>query len=71
MDWSKCQLVEVNPLKVSGAPILKGTRVQAEAILENYVSGSDVKEIAENFSLPISVVRELLDFALHQKQLVA
>ena len=42
MDWSGCHFVEINPRKVSGAPILKGTRVQADAIVENFESGSPV-----------------------------
>ena len=71
MDWSGCDLVEVNPRKVSGVPILKGTRVQADAIVENYEGGSDVEEIAENFGLPEAKVRELLAFAGCKSRLVA
>ena len=48
IDWSGCPLVEVNPKKVSGVPILKGTRMQADGIVENYVGGSPVEEILEN-----------------------
>jgi uncharacterized protein (DUF433 family) len=71
MDWSGCDLVETNPLKVSGVPILKGTRVQADAIVENYEGGSDVEEIAENFALPEAKIRELLAFAGCTSRLVA
>jgi len=71
MDWSGCDLVEVNPRKVSGVPILKGTRVQADAIVENYEGGSDVEEIAENFALPETVVRGVLAFAGCKSRLVA
>ena len=72
MDWSDCPIVEVNPRKVSGAPILKGTRVQADAIIENFESGSPVEEIAENFAIPESTIRELLTFAASkQRQLQA
>lgn len=35
-DWTDCPLVEVVPGKVSGAPLLKGTRLPVEAILGNY-----------------------------------
>jgi len=38
MDWSDCDLVEVVPGKVSGAPLLVGTRIPAEAIAVNYES---------------------------------
>ncbi len=35
-DWSECPLVEVIPGKVSGAPLLKNTRLPVEAITGNY-----------------------------------
>jgi len=63
IDWTGCDLVEVNPRKVSGVPILKGTRVQADTIVENYESGSPVEEISENFSIPEATIRALLAFA--------
>jgi uncharacterized protein (DUF433 family) len=63
VDWSHCSLVEVNPRKVSGAPILRGTRVQADSIVQNYEGGESVEEIAYNFSIPESAVREVLAYA--------
>jgi uncharacterized protein (DUF433 family) len=36
MDWSGCELIEVIPGKVSGAPLLVGTRIPVSAIIENY-----------------------------------
>jgi uncharacterized protein (DUF433 family) len=36
IDWSQCSLVEVIPGKVSGAPLLKNTRLPVEAITGNY-----------------------------------
>jgi uncharacterized protein (DUF433 family) len=36
VDWSDCTLVEIIPGKVSGAPLLKNTRLPVEAITENY-----------------------------------
>ena len=35
-DWSDCPLVEVIPGKVSGAPLLKNTRLPVEAITGNH-----------------------------------
>ncbi len=64
MDWSDCPLVEVVPGKVSGVPILKGTRMPADAVLENYVGGSPAEEIAENFEIPETSVRALLSYAV-------
>jgi uncharacterized protein (DUF433 family) len=36
LDWSDCPLVEVIPGKVSGAPLLKNTRLPVDAITGNY-----------------------------------
>ena len=36
IDWSACPLVEIVPGKVSGAPLLKNTRLPVEAITGNY-----------------------------------
>jgi uncharacterized protein (DUF433 family) len=36
IDWSECSLVEVIPGKVSGAPLLKDTRLPVEAVTGNY-----------------------------------
>jgi len=67
---SECDLVEVNPVKVSGVPILKHTRVQADSIVENYMSGSPVEEIADNFRIDPEIIRQVLAFAkLQQPQL--
>jgi uncharacterized protein (DUF433 family) len=68
MDWSECALVEVVPGKVSGVPIVKGTRVQADAIVENYEDGSPVEEIADNFDIPETTIRQLLSYATEHKQ---
>jgi len=35
MDWSGCGEVEQVAGKLSGVPVLKGTRVQADLVLDN------------------------------------
>jgi uncharacterized protein (DUF433 family) len=69
IDWTDCSLVERVPGKVSGVPILKGTRVQADSILENYEGGSPIEEISDNFDIPEEMIRELLMFAANQDRL--
>jgi len=66
IDWSDCPRVEVNPEKVSGVPILKHTRVQADSIVENFEDGSTVEGIADDFDIPEDIVRELLAYAARQ-----
>jgi uncharacterized protein (DUF433 family) len=63
MDWSKCSEVEQIPGKVSGVPILKGTRVQADAVWENYQDGISVEEVADLFRLDVDQVRTVIDYA--------
>jgi len=36
LDWSECQLVEVIPGKVSGAPLSKNARLPVQGITGNY-----------------------------------
>ena len=64
MDWTGCDLVECVPGKVSGRPVVKGTRILADQIVEDAELGSSVEEIAENYpSLPIEKIKKLLAFA--------
>ena len=58
--------LEVNPEKLSGLPIVKGTRMQADSVVENYEDGSPVDEIVDNFDIPESTIRELLAYAARQ-----
>jgi uncharacterized protein (DUF433 family) len=41
INWSECPLVEVIPGKVSGAPVLKNTRLPVDAITGNYEAFRD------------------------------
>jgi len=71
VDWTGCALVERIPGKVGGKPVVKGTRVLADTIVEDYELGAPVEEIHESFpSLPVETIRGLLAFA-HNKQLVS
>ena len=64
MDWSGCDLVEVIPGKVSGRPLVKGTRIPADVIISNFEAGSPVEEIHENYpSLPLETIERLIAFA--------
>lgn len=64
VDWSKCDDVESIPGKVSGAWVIKGTRVPAQAIVDNARAGCSAEEIAtEIFELPLDRVQAVLRFA--------
>jgi uncharacterized protein (DUF433 family) len=64
MDWRGCELVEIIPDKVSGRPLVKGTRIPADVIVNNFDSGSSLTEIHENYpALSISTIEALISFA--------
>ena len=64
IDWSKCDDVESVPGRVSGAWVIKGTRVPAQAVVDNATAGCSPEEIAtEIFELPLERVRGVLRFA--------
>jgi len=68
IDWTDCPLVEVVPGNVSGVPLLKGTRLPADTIPENYKCGSPVEEISENFDTPEHTIREILSYAANKQK---
>lgn len=62
MDWTDCSLVEVNPGTLGGTPVVCGTRVAADTILQDYELGSPIEEIHENFpSVPVSTIKQLIE----------
>ena len=62
MDWSGCDLIEIIPGKVSGVPLIKGTRVPADQVIISLDGGETVEEIAYNFDLRPSDVFHILQF---------
>jgi uncharacterized protein (DUF433 family) len=61
-DWSQCPLVEVRPNVLSGAPVLRGTRMPVSAIVDNFDYGLSVPEIAEQFEITESQIRAILTY---------
>jgi uncharacterized protein (DUF433 family) len=63
IDWSQCQLVEIKPGVQSGAPVLRGTRMPVNAILDNFDYGVSVAEIAEQFEVPPDRIETIVAYA--------
>lgn len=63
VDWSGCPIVEVVPGKVSGVPIIRGSRVPADQVIENHDAGESPEEIAYNFDLNPEDIRAVLAYA--------
>jgi uncharacterized protein (DUF433 family) len=69
MDWTDCPLIERVPGKVSGAPVIKHSRVRAEDLVVNRAEGE--AWLADAYDLPVTTVREVLAFYEHHKRQLA
>ena len=67
MDWSGCELVESVPGKVSGVPLIRGTRVPADQVIESFDDGESVDEIAYNYDLNAADILRLLEYRNHRR----
>jgi uncharacterized protein (DUF433 family) len=64
IDWSLCPVVESIPGKMSGAWVLKGTRMPVSAIFENIEAGANINDIMEWFDgLDRGQVKAVIEFA--------
>jgi len=64
LDWSQCSAVESVPGKVSGAWVLKGTRMPVSAIFENLEAGANIDNIIEWYEgLDREQVKAVIEFA--------
>ncbi len=69
IDWTQCELIEIVPGKVSGRPIVRGTRILPDAIVDSYDLGETIKELREGFpSLSVDQIQGLIEFAHTQRQ---
>jgi uncharacterized protein (DUF433 family) len=67
IDWMACELIESVPGKVSGRPVVRGTRIMPDAILNSYELGDSIEEIHEGFpTLTLIQIKRLIDFGLDQ-----
>ena len=65
LDWSQCPAVESIPGKVSGAWVLRGTRMPVAAIFENIEAGANIDDIMEWFDgLDRQQVEAVIEFAV-------
>jgi uncharacterized protein (DUF433 family) len=64
VDWTDCELVESVPGKVSGRPVVLGTRILADTIAQDAELGSPLEEIHENYpDLSMATIQRLIAFA--------
>jgi len=73
MDWTGCPEAERIPGKVSGAWLVRGTRIPADAIVANADDGYSPEEIATVIfeGLSIDRVRRVIAFAKERHDLAS
>lgn len=49
IDWTACELIEQVPGKVSGRPIVRGTRIMPDGIVNSYDMGESIADIHEDW----------------------
>jgi len=68
IGWMACELIERVPGKVSGRPVVRGTRIMPDAIVGSYDLGETIDELREGFpSLSVSQIKRLIEFAHAQR----
>jgi len=65
LDWSQCEAVESVPGRVSGAWVLKDTRMPIATIFENLEYGASLEDIMENYAVTREQIQAVLEFAAH------
>jgi uncharacterized protein (DUF433 family) len=64
IQWADCGMVEQISGKQGGVPLVKGTRIPAQQIVEEAELGSPVDEIAENYpSITRDQIKTLIAYA--------
>ena len=68
IDWTACELIERVPGKVSGRPVVRGTRILPDAIVGSYDLGETIDELREGFpTLSVAQIERLIEFAHAQR----
>jgi uncharacterized protein (DUF433 family) len=68
IDWTACELIEQIAGKVSGRPVVRGTRILPDAIVDSYDLGETIEELSAGFpSLSVSQIKRLIEFAHAQR----
>jgi uncharacterized protein (DUF433 family) len=69
LDWSQCKDVESIPGKVSGAWVLRDTRMPVSIIFENLEAGASIGDIVEWFNVSPEQVQSVIHFATKSLEL--
>ena len=69
IDWIQCELIECVPGKVSGRPVVRGTRIMPDAVVGSYELGETIEELHQGFpTLSVAQIKRLIEFAQAQRE---
>lgn len=69
IDWTQCELIECVPGKMSGRPVIRGTRIMPDAIVGSFDLGQTIEELREGFpTLSQAQIERLIEFAHQQRE---
>ena len=68
VDWSGCLATEAVTGRMNGRPVVKNSRVLADTVAECEELGETREEIASDYRLPLSRVKEILAYAARQSE---
>jgi uncharacterized protein (DUF433 family) len=72
LDWSQCPAVERVPGKMSGAWVLRGTRMPVATIFDNLEAGASVDDLVRWYDgLERKQVQAVIEFAARSLDLTA
>lgn len=69
IEWTQCELIECVPGKVSGRPVVRGTRIMPDAIVGSYDLGETIEQLRQGFpTLSVAQIERLIEFAHGQRE---
>jgi len=73
IDWIQCAEVESKPDVMSGVFVVRGTRIPAQAVIDNAEDGYTAEQIVAEIypSLPVEPARRVIAFARRTHAAVA
>ncbi len=60
LNWTTCAAIETIPGKLSGQPVIRGTRMRPQDL--QVIREEGVSWLSENFSIPQDTIRQVFDF---------
>ena len=64
VNWDNCKDIERVHGKMGGQAVIKGTRLRAQTLVDNFEAGSSIEEITENWpEIPKSMISRVIGYS--------